>query len=159
MKKPELPCIVIDTNVLISAGLLPLSRAAEAVAAAVGRFVIAQNADTWRELETRIVREKFDRYFGSEGRARHLIAIARSVRQVPPVARDAASRDASDDKFIALAVDAGAGFIISGDADLLSIGTYKGIEILSPARFLERLQSGGSDAAASLDLADGNTGD
>ena len=46
--------IVIDTNVLISAGLLPQSTTAQALAVAVTHFVIAQNQDTWHELETRI---------------------------------------------------------------------------------------------------------
>jgi len=45
------PPIVIDTNVLISAGLLPRSRTAEALAVAVEHFVIAQNEATWGELE------------------------------------------------------------------------------------------------------------
>ena len=35
--------IVIDTNVLISAGLLPHSKSAQVLAIAVGQFVIAQN--------------------------------------------------------------------------------------------------------------------
>ena len=45
--------IVIDTNVLISAGLLPQSTTAQALALAVEHFVMAQNQDTWHELETR----------------------------------------------------------------------------------------------------------
>jgi len=38
--------IVIDTNVLISAGLLPQSKTAQVLALAVAHFVIAQNQDT-----------------------------------------------------------------------------------------------------------------
>jgi putative PIN family toxin of toxin-antitoxin system len=71
--------IVIDTNVLISAGLLPQSKTAQVLAAVVENFVIAQNFATWHELETRIARSKFDRYFGKDGRLRHLVKIAQSV--------------------------------------------------------------------------------
>ena len=72
--------IVIDTNVLISAGLLPQSKTAQVLALAVAHFVIAQNQDTWHELETRIARPKFDRYLGDSGRLRHLVKIAQSIR-------------------------------------------------------------------------------
>jgi putative PIN family toxin of toxin-antitoxin system len=140
MKTIELPCIVIDTNVLISAGLLPNSRTAETLAVATENFVIAQNDQTWHELETRIARKKFDRYFGLDGRSRHLIEIASSVRYFPSVSREVVSRDPDDDKFIGLAMDAGAQFIISGDSDLLVIGQHKGIEIVSAAQFLDRMK-------------------
>lgn len=132
--------IVIDTNVLISAGLLPSSKTAQVLALAVQHFVIAQNQATWHELETRIARPKFDRYFGDAGRLRHLIQIAQSIQQFEMSAAVAVSRDTTDDKFIALAIDSGARVLISGDPDLKEVQTYKGIEILSPAQFFERYQ-------------------
>ena len=48
------------------------------------------------------------------------------------------SRDPTDDKFIALAMDSGAGIAISGDPDLQHLGMHRGVEILSPALFFER---------------------
>jgi putative PIN family toxin of toxin-antitoxin system len=96
--------IVIDTNVLISAGLLPQSTTAQALAVAVTHFVIAQNEDTWHELETRIARPKFDRYFGEFGRLRHLIQIAQSAAFFEVTAQASISRDKTDDKFLALAI-------------------------------------------------------
>jgi len=59
---------------------------------------------------------------------------------VPPASSDAVSRDSDDDKFIQLALDAGATMLISGDLDLKMVRGYKGIEILSPALFLERFE-------------------
>jgi uncharacterized protein len=130
--------IVIDTNVLISAGLLPESKTAQVLALAVEHFVIAQNQETWHELETRIARPKFDRYFGESGRLRHLVAIAQSIQHFEVVTEVSVSRDKTDDKFIALAIDSGAALLISGDPDLQDVKAYKGIEILSPAHFFER---------------------
>jgi putative PIN family toxin of toxin-antitoxin system len=130
--------IVIDTNVLISAGLLPESKTAQSLALAVAHFVIAQNQATWHELETRIARPKFDRYFGVDGRLRHLVKIAQSIQRFEMKSDFAVSRDASDDKFIGLALDAGAGILISGDPDLKDVQIFMGVEILSPAQFLER---------------------
>ncbi len=132
--------IVIDTNALISAGLLPESRTAQALALAAEHFVIAQNQETWRELETRIARPKFDRYFGDSGRLRHLVAIAQSIQRFEVATEVEVSRDKTDDKFIALAIDSGATIVISGDLDLKDVQTYKGLEILSPAQFLDRYQ-------------------
>ena len=50
------------------------------------------------------------------------------------------SRDPDDDKFISCAVDGKCLYIVSGDNDLLSIGEYDGIEILTVADFLDRLK-------------------
>jgi len=133
--------IVIDTNVLISAGLLPQSTTARALAVAVTHFVIAQNQDTWHELETRIARPKFDRYFGEFGRLRHLIQIAQSAAFFEVTARAFISRDKTDDKFLALAIDAGATWVISGDLDLKEVQSYKGVEVVSPTQFLDRMQA------------------
>lgn len=130
--------IVIDTNVLISAGLLPNSKTAIVLALAAIHFVIAQNEATWLELETRIARQKFDAYFGENGRLRHLIKIAQSIERFEIRSNVQVSLDKTDDKFIALALDSSAKIVISGDRDLTEIKFYKGIEILSPAHFLER---------------------
>jgi putative PIN family toxin of toxin-antitoxin system len=136
--KTELVYIVIDTNVLISAGLLPQSKTAQVLALAVEHFVIAQNKDTWHELETRIARPKFDRYFGDSGRLRHLAKIAQSIQRFEVSAAVSVSRDKTDDKFIELAIDSGSSILISGDPDLRVVKTFKGVEILSPAQFFER---------------------
>ena len=136
--KTELPYIVIDTNVLIRAGLLPESKSAQVLTLAVEHFVIAQNQATWHELETRIARPKFDRYFGDSGRLRHLVKIAQSIQHFEPTSDVAVSRDKTDDKFIALTLDAGATIVISGDPDLKDVLAYQGVEILSPAEFFEQ---------------------
>lgn len=134
----ELPAIVIDSNVLISAGILPRSRLATVLIIAAERFVIAQNEATWNEMLSRIEREKFDRYFGDSGRLIYLSKLAQLVQFFDMVSSEQVSRDADDDKFVSLALDAGARIIVSGDRDLKEIKTHKGIEIMSPAAFLER---------------------
>jgi uncharacterized protein len=133
--------IVIDTNVLISAGLLPHSKTAQVLTLAVQHFVIAQNQATWQELESRIAPPKFDRYFGESGSLKHLIKIAQSMVMFEASAKAAVSRDKTDDKFIELALDSYAKLIISGDPDLLSVKNYQGIEIISPAEFYGRFSS------------------
>ena len=133
--------IVIDTNVLISAGLLPHSKSAQVLAIAVERFVIAQNEATWHELETRIARQKFDRYFEKDGRLKHLIQVAQSIKRFESLAQIQYSRDQTDNKFLELAIDSQSSIIISGDPDLKNIQVYEGIEILSPSIFFDRFQN------------------
>jgi len=55
-------------------------------------------------------------------------------------AKVSVSRDATDDKFIALAIDAGASILISGDPDLKEVRMHQGVEILTPAHFFERFK-------------------
>jgi putative PIN family toxin of toxin-antitoxin system len=48
-------------------------------------------------------------------------------------------RDPDDDAILALAVAAHAEMIVTGDKDLLVLGSYAGIPILNPAEALKRL--------------------
>jgi uncharacterized protein len=44
-------------------------------------------------------------------------------------------RDADDDNILACALAARAGYLVTGDADLIVIGTYRGIRIVTPRDF------------------------
>ena len=48
-------------------------------------------------------------------------------------------RDPQDDMVLECAVNAGADVIVTGDKDLLALGEYEGIRILSPRAFLDDL--------------------
>ena len=50
------------------------------------------------------------------------------------------SRDPDDDKFISCSVDGKCLYIVSGDSDLLSIGNYGNVEILTVVDFLNRIE-------------------
>ncbi len=136
---PTAKHIVIDTNVLISAGLLPNSVSAVALLLAFEHFVMAQNQLTWRELQEKIVRSKFDRYFGATGRLDLLAKLAQNTEFFAPVAQVADSRNTSDNKFLALALDAQASCILSGDLDLRTLHPFRGIPIYSPSEFLQAI--------------------
>jgi uncharacterized protein len=51
--------------------------------------------------------------------------------------RIAACRDATDDKFLELAVSGVADLILSGDGDLLVLNPFRGIPIVTPATFVQ----------------------
>ena len=89
-------------------------------------------------MTSRIEKPKFDRYFQAGQRLIYLTRLAQLVKMHDAVAKVEVSRDADDDKFIALAIDSGAKIIISGDEDLKRIGSYAGVQVLSPSEFLTR---------------------
>lgn len=50
-----------------------------------------------------------------------------------------ASRDPKDDKFLACAIEGQSDYIITGDDDLLSLTSFRGISIIRPADFIRVL--------------------
>jgi len=46
--------------------------------------------------------------------------------------------DPKDDKFLEVAINGTAELILTGDADLLALHPWRGVAILSPAKYLER---------------------
>lgn len=64
------------------------------------------------------------------------------VEMVEPAIVPRVVRDADDDQVIAAALAARADFIVSGDDDLLAIGSYQGIRILTAAEALRRIEAG-----------------
>ena len=51
----------------------------------------------------------------------------------------AVSKDADDDKYIAVAIQGRASFVVSGDPDLLDIKEHEGVRIVNPRAFLDLL--------------------
>ena len=51
------------------------------------------------------------------------------------------TRDPKDDPVVACAVEGGAGFIVSGDQDLLVLRTYKRVRMVTPRDFLALLET------------------
>ena len=127
--------LVLDTNVVVAA-LVAKGLCHEVVVRALGTCTVATSTPLLDELE-RTLRAKFT--LGPAATA-FLEQLRSRVRIVEPVMLPApVSRDVDDEIVLATAVGAGAAAIVTGDQDLLLIGTYRGIEIVSPREFLERL--------------------
>jgi putative PIN family toxin of toxin-antitoxin system len=128
--------VLIDTNVFISAlvfGGKP---------AAVFELIHALGIEivTSAELESELV-ETLTRKFGwSRARvhdARDMLLRDAYCADPSPLGR--VVRDSGDDHILAAAVAAGADFIVTGDNDLLSLGTFQGIRIIRPSAFIQLL--------------------
>lgn len=128
---------VFDANTLISAALIRQSVNAQALDFALnkGRIVISETA--LQEFEEVIFREKFDKYFPEESERLDAInRIETNALVFSPKIIIMACRDPKDNKYLELAVTAGASAIITGDKDLLVLHPFRNIPILSPADFL-----------------------
>lgn len=93
------------------------------------------------ELEEVLAREKFAKRIAEVGSSVEemvgdYLALAKLVRSA---AHPSVVRDPDDDEIIACALAAQAKVIVSGDADLLALGTYQGIAILTATQMLRRI--------------------
>lgn len=131
--------LVVDTNVLIAALLAPASTPRRLVDLILQHDVdILMSEGTFRELETRLDRPKFDRYRDREAWDVFLAEwLELAIWHEDAGTAAGVLRDPDDDKFLALGVAGQADAIITGDADLLLLGDYDGIPIVTPARFLQ----------------------
>jgi uncharacterized protein len=133
--------VVVDTNVLISAALAPSGAPALLVAYVLEHRRLLFSQPTFDELHTRLHRPKFDRYLSLDDRKLllHDFNAAADWVDLGKVARF--SRDADDDKFVQTAIDGGACWLVTGDADLLVLGQVQSVRIVSPAQALALLRS------------------
>lgn len=132
--------IVIDTNVLISAVLTPGGTARRALNRIYKNFEIAQSEETYQELVSRIYKRKFDKYISDEDRKDFLRVVKNQSQFFEVESQIEICRDIDDNKFLELAIDSKAIFLITGDKDLLSLKAniqYQKL-IIDPREFLNQ---------------------
>ncbi len=130
------PAIVLDTNIWIGALLKPHGHAADVVHSVALRYRPAHTKETLHELicvleYRRLIEETTP--VQRRDYIQSVVNMSTFYRDVPPVQ---ACRDPDDDKFLALAVAAGARTIVSNDNHLLDMKSHEGIPIQSMLRFL-----------------------
>jgi putative PIN family toxin of toxin-antitoxin system len=133
--------LVIDSNVWIAALISPTGTARQLVNAVLDHGIdILMSESTFGELASRLDRPKFARYREPEAWNSFLSELVDlALWHEDAGTAGGISRDADDDKFLALAVTGQADAIISGDGDLLELVAHEGIPIHTPAQFLQRL--------------------
>jgi uncharacterized protein len=128
---------VFDTNVLVSALLLPESKPRQALGLALHKGRVLLSLAALAELYEVLNRKQFRKYVSEEDTRTFLAALTRETQWVDVDTQITACRDPKDNKFLELAVSGHATHIVTGDADLLTLNPFRGIEILPPHRFLE----------------------
>ncbi|MGK7880065.1 MAG: putative toxin-antitoxin system toxin component, PIN family [Crocosphaera sp.] len=127
---------IIDTNVLISAILLPDSTAYNAYIKALDTGILLASSSTLAEYSEVILRSKFDRYSSQERRQVFLNQLIQDVEKITIIEEVDACRDPKDNKFLEVAVNGMADMLITGDNDLLDLNPFRGIIIITPADFV-----------------------
>jgi putative PIN family toxin of toxin-antitoxin system len=128
---------VIDTNILISAFILPNSVARKALNKARKDGYIVASEQTLDEFANTFIRPKFDKYVPLEDRLEIIDDFFSLVYHLNPSFEIIVCRDPKDDKILELAFAAKAKCIITGDQDLLVLNPFRGIPIKTAAQFLE----------------------
>lgn len=139
--------VVLDTNVLVS-GLMGTKGAPRQV------------LDAWLDGEYTLVTSLYlvdelvhvlqyphiaDQLRVTEDELAVILAALLSQAEVVPgnLELPGVTRDPKDDAVVACAVEGEADIIVSGDQDLLEIGDYEAIRIVTPRQFIKRLQGEG----------------
>jgi putative PIN family toxin of toxin-antitoxin system len=134
--------VVLDTNVVASALLWGGTPERLIELAGEGSLELFTSQALLAELAGILERAKF----GQKLRQKNLAAakivsryreLAETV-EAPPI-EEAQLRDPDDAAVLACALAARAEAIVSGDADLRALGTYREIPILTPAECLQRI--------------------
>ena len=118
--------------------LLPESVPADAVRKANREGKLLVSEDTMNELADVLSRRKLDPYVSLEQRKRFLREVASFVELVPIISRVRECRDPEDDKFLEVALNGSADFIVTGDRSLLRMNPWRGIGIVTAAEFVAR---------------------
>jgi putative PIN family toxin of toxin-antitoxin system len=128
---------VFDSNVIVSALLLPDSKPRHALDLVLRNGKVLLSFAALAELYEVLSRKQFRRYVDEEDIRSFLAALTREAQWVDVDVRITACRDPRDDKFLELAVSGHATHIVTGDSDLHALNPFQGIQILSPQAFLE----------------------
>ena len=128
--------IVFDTNVLVSALMFPRSVPRQAFNLAYSTGKILASTATTLELEEVLSRKKFEKYFSMEERIQFVARFFADAEIIEIKEKITACRDRKDDKFLELAVNGKADYIITGDQDLLVLHPFQNIVIISVSDYL-----------------------
>jgi uncharacterized protein len=146
MPTPKKTLAVLDSNVLISVFLAetPTQLAAELYLRGAALEVLVTAEEILEETRGVLLeRERLRKRYGySDEEVERFITLVREngtvVEQLPDLS--VVARDPDDDMIIACAVASDADYIVSRDRDLLDLGEYQGIAIVSPEAFIQILR-------------------
>lgn len=143
MKKP---LAVLDTNLLISALILPKSKPARLLSTLrKSKFILVTSNPMLGEIEQVLKRPKFAEKYHLSANLREnlLFFLRRRARIIPKLKKPSIKvRDHKDLIVLATALDGKADFLVTGDKDILVLKNNPGLyqlEIVTVAEFLDQI--------------------
>jgi putative PIN family toxin of toxin-antitoxin system len=128
--------IVFDASTLVGAALKVDSVPEQALLRAQEADVFALSAAVEAEIAEVLNRPKFAEAIPRERRERVLEILRGAAVWFEPALRITDCRDPKDNKYLELALAAGAETIVSSDDDLLVLHPWRSIRIVRPADYL-----------------------
>jgi len=126
--------VVLDTNVLVSGLGWSGPPAAIVDAVTAGELTLLSSSALRAELRRVLSYPKLAKVFANPDAIADLVASA-SVEVLTTTQLQVVADD-SDNRVLEAALDGGADYIVSGDDDLLALGSFEGIPIVTPVIFL-----------------------
>ena len=134
------PRIVIDTNILLSGIFFEKGNEAETLRHVLEERVrLQESLETLEELREALHRPKFQLSL-LEALAIFQLILSRSEIILNALEAEVKCRDPDDQKFLDCAHTARADYLVTGDRDLLDIGTVGRTSIITSAQLVERLK-------------------
>ena len=137
---------VLDTNVVVSAAISPRGPSAEIIKAwRAHSFTWVTSPALLDELERTLRAPRLKRYVAWSGdEITEFLDLVRRLALVVSPARtiDAVKDDPDDNRVLEAAVAAPVDYVVSGDRDLLSLGSFEEIAIIPPARLVAIIATG-----------------
>jgi uncharacterized protein len=128
--------IVFDASTVVGAALKVGGVPERALLRAEAVDVFALSSAVEAELAKVLSRPKFARAIRPERRDHILEVLRREAVWFEPSIRVTDCRDPKDDKYLELALAAGAEMVVSSDDDLLVLNPWRGVSIMRPAVYL-----------------------
>jgi len=137
---------VLDANILVSALISPSGTPAQVLDLwREERFLPMMSERILAELERVLSQPRLRRGYGlTAARTEELMKGLRRFALVTPGEAEVTgvARDPDDDKLLACAVEGEADYLVTGDNDLLALGSYQGIPIITAAAFVRMFEEG-----------------
>ena len=136
---------VLDANVLVSA-ILNAQSTPE-------RVFNAWRAEQFQLLMSRAILEEIERVLRypkilkhhqwSPAQVQRFLALLADIAILTPGELELSiiADDPADNRYLECAVEGNVGYIVSGDHNLLDLGSYQGIQIVTPRQFLDVLHN------------------
>ncbi|PZV21376.1 MAG: putative toxin-antitoxin system toxin component, PIN family [Snowella sp.] len=122
---------VIDTNVLVSSILIKKSSSDFVLKKVRSLGTLLFSEATFQELQTTLSRSKFDRYVSLQVRSEFIFRLRLESELVEIVERIDLCRDEKDNKFLEVAINGKADYLITGDNDLLVLRPFQDVKIMT----------------------------
>jgi putative PIN family toxin of toxin-antitoxin system len=126
--------VVIDTNLWVSFLIAGDFKQLETLLFS-GRLTILLSEELLDELQATIRKPKLRKYFGPDALTEMLTVFDPYVEIIDVRSEVKVCRDPDDDFLLALAKDGRADYLLTGDSDLLVIGSFDRTRILSMSDF------------------------